>query len=775
MAVIRGRGEKGTKGRMPGEQPGFAGREGGFAMLFVIFTIMVVGILGALVLLYTSYALRNAVGVTPASRAQTAAESGLDVVHAMLASGKISESVPSPGITGTLWGGKGSYTVTVQKNPETGDGDPYDWQITSSGEYTTAVEGVQRTFYRTLEEVITFAGGRYYNALNYVLFSKEGNININLDGDLGAMSIGQCTINGDIYAGRDVILADAARFIGSNTFAINGDVITEKGDITARNSSIFWSSSKLSIAGSLYSGILATPGSTGGGVNFETSMGLLNGNCNIEVIGEINSHGRLRDYDYGVRFDNSIGAVGTATTRIAGNIKSNKDVLGQNRLWLAGTTNIQIDGTINSGEDVSFSSELAFAGTMNNLINGSVYAAGNVNLYADGSVWGTMQNRVGGDIQAQGDVDIYHHFWIGCGNPSGYVVGGSVYGRSVKLDSSLGAVGSLSNSVGGNVYCNGGGLDIDNYASLGTSTVNIAGSVYTTGNVAIDTDTGLWASAPLNVKGSIAWIPPGLGCYSGGSMTLDASDSSSRITVTGNAKQSSGTPSIPHPSNVTITGATSPAVGSFGVTKASNPTPPTDYNEVLLPTCDFDYYREMAKGQEAVDGKDHYYESSVADLDIPAGMITTSLYVVFVEGDLGIGTVNVPVDCTGVFVATGNIKLREEMRKQGAGDAEFQIISGGKVTYETAFNMALDDNDRLFIYAGDKDYNPVSNPVSVRYQMGWSRGIYGQITARGDVVLESDASKFKTGLYNHSITYKSPAVLGEAFRIPFKIKTWKEL
>lgn len=751
------------------------GDERGFAMLFVIFAIMVIGILGAAALLYTTLVLRSAVGVTPASRALSAAETGLDVVHALLASDNITEStLPGSPVTGTMWEGKGTYEVHVEKNPDMGDGDPYDWRITSYGEYTASVEGVERTFYRELEEVISFAGGRYYNAFDYVLFSKEGDIDVNLDGDFSALNVGRCEIIGQVYAGDDIILSDAAHFIGDNDFTITGNVITEHGDLVATNTSAAFASSDININGDIYTGILAGPGDVGGGVNLVTELGFIGGGS-INVVGNINSSGRLKSDDYGVRMDNAVLVVGGSTTRIAGNIRSVHDVFGRNRVLAAGWPTLDIDGTIYCGENVTFSSELVFAGAMKHDINGSIYAAGDVTLYGYGFLAGTLYNRVGGDIQAQGDVDVFHRFDLGCGNPSGYVVGGDIYGRNVELESRLGAGGTLGNSVGGNVYCNGGYFDLYNRAgSFAASTVNIDGSVYGESTLDMEcVDGGIINNPRVNVHGDTPAPTgaPGLGVFSLGDMTLTASG---RIDIYDDARRLNGSPDTS--GNVNIDGDTSPLGSSFSVPVAADPLPPEGFNEVLMPECDYDYYREKAKEQDAdaIPDGDHYYSSSVDDLDIPEGLITSSLYVIFVEGDLGMGSVNVPAGTKGVFVATGDVTLQEGLWRYGGGDVEFQIIAGGKVTYGPGFNMSIQDDDKMFIYAGHEDYDPVSDPVSVEYEMGWFRNIEGQITARGDILLRSNSSEFKSGLYNHSIRFKNPSVLGEAFRIPFTVKSWKE-
>jgi len=748
--------------------------EGGFALIFVIFTIMVVGILGALVLLYTAYALRSAEGVTPSSRAQTTAEAGLDTVHAMLAAGDVEDSTPiDTPITGTMWEGKGQFSVSVVKNPNMGDGDPYDWLVTSYGEYTAQVEGVERTFYRTLQEVITFAGGRYYSALDYVLFSKEGNVDVNLLGDLDMMDVGGILIDGNVYAGQDVILDNSAKLMAGTEFTLQGDVVTEYGDIVAKERNVVFASSNFRILGDLYSGILARPGDIGGGVQLESRLMFLNGG-NIEIVGDINANGRLRDYDLGVRLYNHVGVLGNCNTHISGSIRSTEDVYGENRAIVAGNPTMDIDGTIYCGGNVEFISDLVLGGALRHDINGSVYAAGDVTLYADGTVLGALQNRVGGDIQAGGDVTLYERFVVGCVNPSGYVVGGDVYGRNITMYSRLGAGGTMANSVGGNIYANGW-IDLDNTTgAFATSRVNIGGSAYSTGTMSCYVDDGAFASSPLTVSGAVPGLdPPGTGLFSLGNMTLTESGSTN-ITITGDARDNTADGPT-RSGDVSISGATTPALAQMTVPEATEPDPPTPYTEVLLPKCDFDYYRELAKQQEDTDGQDHYREASVPDLDIPAGAYSSSLYVIFVEGDLGVGTVEIPVDCKAVMVATGNITLQEELRRQGAGDAEFQLIAGKKVTYDTNFNVALDDSDSFFIYAADEDYDPVTSPISVEYEMGWFRNLNGQITARGDIQINSYDDSFKWGPHEYSIHYKNPSVLGEAFRIPFTVKSWKEI
>lgn len=784
MATMGKRRRKKEEARQPKREADSIVVEGGFAMVFVLFAIMVVGILGALVLLYTTYALQNAVGVTPAGKAQAAAEVGMDMAHALLSSEAITSDYDSGVVT--IWDDKGTYDVLVEKNPQLGDGDPNDWRITSIGTYTANVEGVERNFYRTLEEVVSFAGGRYYSALDFVLFSKEGNVDVSLSGNLELFNVQGVTIEGNIYAGRNVNLASGAKLASGFEYQLNGNVVTETGDISVRQGNALFASSSFRISGNLYSGNLTPPTGVGGGIRLETSTGLFGGGTitlttSDPAVGCINSHGRLSDnaVPYGVYLRNFTGFAGSNTTTINGNIHSDRDVRIENGVILGATSAINVQGMVHSAGNVNVKEEMFLAASMKNTISGGIYAAGNVDLYGSAFLLGTLSNKVGGDIHAGGDVNIYHQFSIGCGSGSGYQVGGNIYGRNVIMNSRLGAVGTIDNKVGGNIVCRGGSLDIDNSATLGTSTVNIGGNIYTTGGVNIYTKASL-ANARLTVSGGTTVLnPPGQGCYSNGSMELHADNSASRITITGNAKQSSGTPTIPHSANVTISGTTTPAVGSFNVPAAVEPEDAVDYPEVQLPQCDFDYYRELAKGQEVIDGKQHYYPASVPDLDIAAAEITSSIYVIFVDGDLGIGTVEVPINRRGVFVATGNITIRETLRRSGSGGAsdfaEFQIIAKNKVRYDTDANVEMDLKDKFFIYSAHDTYDPVSDPISVEYEMGWFRGIEGQITARGDIIIKSNVDRYSRDEHNYSIRYKNPTVLGEAFRIPFVVKSWKEL
>ena len=67
------------------------------------------------------------------------------------------------------------YSVMVLPDPASPE-----WKITSTGIYTDT-EG--NTYKRTVEEKITFSGtAKYFNSLGYVLYSKDGKIDLSTGG-----------------------------------------------------------------------------------------------------------------------------------------------------------------------------------------------------------------------------------------------------------------------------------------------------------------------------------------------------------------------------------------------------------------------------------------------------------------------------------------------------------------------------------------------------------------------------------------------------------------
>ena len=229
--------------RRPGTPPGTAGggrpgerREEGFALPMVLFIIIMLGILGATSLIMAVYAMMNAQGALPAAKAFDAAESGLSVAHSALARDDIPAGGTNVPRTGSLEANS-SYSVTVLPDPASPD-----WKITSTGTYTDDRGTVYK---RTIEEKVTFSGTeRHFNALDYVLFSKYGNINI----EAGTVFLfNTFTVNGSVY-GRNVTLFSNKGLLGDSELRVNGNIYATN-DATLRTWTGFACVSNTRVAG----------------------------------------------------------------------------------------------------------------------------------------------------------------------------------------------------------------------------------------------------------------------------------------------------------------------------------------------------------------------------------------------------------------------------------------------------------------------------------------------------------------------------------------------
>jgi hypothetical protein len=214
------------------------GREEGIFMIMVLLVITLLAVLGATTLLLMASSLVNARATLPSSKAFDVAESGLSVAHSELAR----DLVPAGGknINGSLEPGA-TYSVTVVPDPALPD-----WKITSTGTYTVDEGGQTRQYQRVLEERVTFQGTqKYFNALEYVLFSKEGRINI----EAGTVFLfNNFRVNGSIY-GKDVTLYSNKLIFGDSELRVNGNVYATR-DATVRTYTGFACVGTTRVAGS---------------------------------------------------------------------------------------------------------------------------------------------------------------------------------------------------------------------------------------------------------------------------------------------------------------------------------------------------------------------------------------------------------------------------------------------------------------------------------------------------------------------------------------------
>ncbi len=775
--------------------------ESGFAVVFVLFAIMVISILGALTLLYTAYALRSAGGGEPSTKALAAAEAGIEIAHARLAAETITSDTD---FSDTLWNGKGSYDVTVENLAP--QGYPYDWRITSAGQYKATVEGVERTFYRTIEEVVTFAGKDYYDALNFVLFSKEGKIDLSLAGNLQGINITDYRINGNVYAGGDINLKDELTIAAMHNLRIDGSIYSERGDINLNNKAA-GALQNFEVTGSIYT--------RNGGVSISNELYIFAG-CNTRVYGDIQAGGTVSGTDRGVYLRNGVfvgGAAGLYVGGTTGNIFSRNDVIAESYFGAFGGSTIDIAGSVHSGRDFRMKGDAGGAGVLINRVGGDVRAERNVEMGNDIIGAGAVANRVGGSIRAGGKVDLragcggaasafsrvesdivargdvnvgYDVFALPLGE-SGYKIGGNIYGNNVTLRANVdvGVFADIQNRVGGNIYARGA-LSLNNEVSgLGTiMNAAIDGSIYSQGNTNMRARAGASTDGRVFVKGLLP-APQGLdpswrGIFVNGNSQLRSEEDwfivplSDADIVISNDWGHVGTASTAGNGNVTY--ANKYPVGSFTVPQAGSPgvTAPQNLNyNVMMPECDFDYYRSEAKRQQELDpGSTHYRQGdlTLSNLTIPAGAMFSSQYVLFVDGNLTLNNTLLGIDVKAVFVATGNITVQNSF--QTAARNAYQFIAGEKVRSGSFLTLNLQPTDEIFVYAAHKGYQRGVDEESVRWDLGWFRNIQGQITARGDINLYS--GRFGQLFNIHGITYKRPTVITDAFRIPLQVKSWKE-
>ncbi len=188
-------------------------------MVMVLFIISMLAVLGATAMIMALYSLMNAQGLMASGKAFDAAESGISAAHAELSrelvpvSGKtIPEDPDDPRLDAN------PYFIATIENSDPLNGSK-DWTITSTGTYTND-DGT--TFTRKLEEKVAFAGtDKYFDALNYVLFSESGTIYLDSGGLLGYTDF---KVNGNVY-GRNLDFLNEKLILGFGVgLQINGNV-----------------------------------------------------------------------------------------------------------------------------------------------------------------------------------------------------------------------------------------------------------------------------------------------------------------------------------------------------------------------------------------------------------------------------------------------------------------------------------------------------------------------------------------------------------------------
>lgn len=458
---------------------------------------------------------------------------------------------------------------------------------------------------------------------------------------------------------------------------------------------------------------------------------------------------------------------GTGLT-VDGNIHAGNDITLSDRKTAA-VGRIQINGNLEAGDDVTLESRTGVIAAANDAVAGSITAGGDVSVSAETGALAGSSWTVSGSVNAGGNVALR----ASVGGAAGATVsvaqnvgtalnaGGSVTGRAEAWIAAGPQVNVGNSSQASNVNANGGVTLISDDGAAAGSRARVYGSVLARGDTNLRSSGDFLADPETRVYGHVK---------NNGHSTLysHAGLSSATVRIGGDWQHGGGcTWDENWLGNIYVGGThsdTNPNIGQAPVA----PVP-----DVSMPRPDWDWYRTMAIAQG------HYYagdgnpsnESHVVVDNFTIDGDPSSMWVAYVADDLVLNNVIWNVQKKGVIVCEGDVTVQHEVQFQA--NCEYQVIARGNVTHASRLTMNPNANDVVFIYTdGTHDHLPADGIPSgnVTYDLGWMRDLQGQITATGNI------SAPVSGIARDAhISYKSPSVPVEAWPIPFKVHSFREL
>ncbi len=434
-------------------------------------------------------------------------------------------------------------------------------------------------------------------------------------------------------------------------------------------------------------------------------------------------------------------AIAVGYLQVNGNVEAERDATLRSRTGIIASSTNTVTGNLTAGGNVSISAETAVAAGSYFTVSGSVNAGGNVTMAASvggaaGASVKVAQNS-GTALNAKGSVSGTASAWIAAA-PSVWV-GNGTQASSLNCD--------------GNVT-----LVSDDGAAAGSNT-RVYGSVNARGNTNLRSTGDFLADPETRVYGSVR---------NNGSSTLysHAGLSSSNVIINGDWQHGGG---CVWDENwlgyIGVSGTHSDVNPNIGATSVAS------VPDVSMPQPDWSWYRTMAVAQG------HYYPgdgdpsngSPVTVSNFTIDGDPSSMWVAYVADDLVLQSVIYNVQKKGVIVCEGDVAIQHSVQFQA--NSEYQVIARGDVTHSSWATFNPFANDTVFIYTnGTHDHNSDGLSGSVTYDLGWMRDLQGQITANGNI------SAPVSGIARDaSITYKTPSVPVEAWPIPFKIHSFREI
>jgi hypothetical protein len=193
--------------------------------------------------------------------------------------------------------------------------------------------------------------------------------------------------------------------------------------------------------------------------------------------------------------------------------------------------------------------------------------------------------------------------------------------------------------------------------------------------------------------------------------------------------------------------------------------------DVQFPEPDWGWYKTTAIAQG------NYYDHAVSFTNLTISGDPSSMWVMYVEGNVTINNLLFNVAKHGVIVSEGDVTVTHTVQFPGIGNRKttYQVIAKGDVIHQNSWTFNPNARDEVFIYTDgsyDSDHNPNTVNGNVTYNLGYFRDIIGQITCKGNIntsvgsLLSFDQQK---------ISYASPIVAAPAWPIPFKTISFREL
>lgn len=453
--------------------------------------------------------------------------------------------------------------------------------------------------------------------------------------------------------------------------------------------------------------------------------------------------------------------------------------------WLAANyTNMRIDGNMYAKNVTLWNNKLVAAGgTLT--VNGDVYAVSDATLYANTGVLAYSGVNVNGSLTTGSNATVWGRTAVAAGADA-YVKNDVNAKGSATVKAEVLAAAAASAKVGGNVNATGNILVRGYAGALAASTARVSGDAYAGGNVAVQAQDGFVTSTRATVVGDVKAV------VQANMSSTSSTWSNLQARVNGNVRCNGGSALNAYgwwpadaevridgqwqhttPRSVTSNSGSSVHYGSESTTSPNLSAPTVKaVPDVDLPQPDFNWYRTMAISQ----GESHYNNG------LPAGSgpyTVTSINatvdrgstgeVYYYDDDLIVSNVIINTSRKGVIVVDGDFTLMNSL--QVNGNAEYQVIATGDITFNTSMTLTINPTDTLFLYTnGTHKHEGTQRFGNVKYDLGWFRNISGQITCTGNIQTDS------AGLWNTPIIkYKAPNVPVEAWPIPMEILRFREL